>query len=392
MALESGAKAKPANIEKVEVIPKLKAPKGEILDLLTYEGRPLVRANVLESGKYLVFEPFLTQEDIDKLVKFKDEVKWYFDFNKFYEENKDVLEKNFPDRTQKFAYYVYKKKYGPITPLLLDPEIKEIYSVGEKVYVIRDGREFLTNILLTEEDLKTLKKGGKRAEFPIENGMRVFVDGSLVVRKDKVLNPVELLIYKFLPVDVLAYIWTVLSEKGNIVIVGPKEVSNALSFFSDFVKGNSYVKDTYNVVTSVNPKVFDLMARGYPFIIALDMEVNDLDDVLEFFLKRGVSKPSLQFVDVIVLFSQKKLLGIYEVVDYKYENDELVINQAFRYNPLINKFERDKILLFKDMDEKKKALFEARKEFLKSLLEEDITDNSEVFKRIKEFEAKFAFT
>ncbi|GEM_PF-6262647 len=392
MALESGAKAKPTSIEKVEVIPKLKAPKGEILDLLTYEGRPLVRANVLESGKYLVFEPFLTQEDIDKLVKFKDEVKWYFDFNKFYEENKDVLEKNFPYKTQKFAYYVYKKRYGPITPLLLDPEIKEIYNVGEKVYVIRDGREFLTNILLTEEDLKTLKKGGKRAEFPIENGMRVFVDGSLVIRKDKVLNPVELLIYKFLPVDVLAYIWTVLSEKGNIVIVGPKEVSNALSFFSDFVKGNSYVKDTYNVVTSVDTKVFDLMARGYPFIIALDMEVNDLDDVLEFFLKQGVSKPSLQFIDVIVLFSQKKLLGIYEVVDYKYENDELVINQAFRYNPLINKFERDKILLFKDMDEKKKALFEARKEFLKSLLEEDITDNSEVFKRIKEFEAKFAFT
>ncbi len=154
-------------------------------------------------------------------------------------------------RLEAVTYYVAKlvSGYGPLFPLLRDPNIEEIAvnGPGKPVSVLTrivPGSWALTNIVLDSEALNTLviqlaHRAGRSisvahpyVEGMLPEGHRIAVTylnevsrfgSSVVIRKhvSEPMTPAELAYRGMIGLDELAYLWLLIEHAGSILIVGP---------------------------------------------------------------------------------------------------------------------------------------------------------------------------
>jgi flagellar protein FlaI len=155
------------------------------------------------------------------------------------------------ERYQLISYYVAKlvSGYGPLFPLIRDPNIEEIAVNGPNRPVavltrLVPGSWALTNIVLDVESLNTLvvqlaHRAGRSVsvahpyvEGMLPEGHRVAATymnevsrfgSSIVIRKhlSEPMTPAELVHRGMLTLDELAYLWILIEHMGSLLIVGP---------------------------------------------------------------------------------------------------------------------------------------------------------------------------
>jgi archaeal flagellar protein FlaI len=230
---------------------------------------------------YEVEEPILTGEEQENLESIKQSMREILNINLFDEKNQDNLI-NYIEKTakmvinqlsigleekqfQKIFYYLYRDFIGlnEIDPIMKDYFIEDIEcnGIGEPIYIVhRIFRNLKTNVKFNSIDSlagfveKLAQKTGRYISYaaPILDGS--LPDGSRVnatytkdittkgptftIRKFTKIpwTPIQLLEFKTLSPEILAYFWILLENKANIMICGgtasgKTTLLNAIAFF-----------------------------------------------------------------------------------------------------------------------------------------------------------------
>jgi archaeal flagellar protein FlaI len=209
---------------------------------------------------YIVAEPELTKEEenilkqtkdtlINKisLADLNDENQMYSLIEKIFQRNKIKLEK---DQKEKIVYYIIRQVSGldKIEPLMHDPLIEDIEcdGIGIPIFIVhRKYGHIVTNISLDSENelqqfivkMAHLCKSYVSYASPLLDA--ILPDGSRVnatlttnvstrgptftIRKfpQKPLTTIDLVNSQTITNEIVAYLWTLIEFKKNIVLIGP---------------------------------------------------------------------------------------------------------------------------------------------------------------------------
>jgi|GEM_PF-4890804 len=205
------------------------------------------------------------------------------------------------------TYYTARRlySYGPIYPLIIDPNIEEIaidppaYTV--KIVARQTGPIWIsTNIKLTAKEAEQLiialsRRSGRDLSLAhpfieglLPEGHRIAATlgrevtrfgSSMVIRKHRSepLGMPELIKQRVLPVEIAAYAWLLIELKGSAIIVGPTASGKTtlLQALLDFVPPWSRivsVEDTPELNLSHHPHWDSLITR-----MSMGEEVEDID-------------------------------------------------------------------------------------------------------------------
>jgi archaeal flagellar protein FlaI len=230
---------------------------------------------------YNVEEPLLSKKEKENLENIKSSMREILNINLFEESNKENLV-NYIEKTarlvinqlgfildekqfQKIFYYLYRDFIGlnEIDPIMKDYFIEDIEcnGIGEPIYLVhRVFRNLKTNVKFSSLDAlggfveKLAQKTGRYISYasPILDGS--LPDGSRVnatytkdittkgptftIRKFTKIpwTPIQLIEFKTVSPEILAYFWILLENKANLMICGgtasgKTTLLNALAFF-----------------------------------------------------------------------------------------------------------------------------------------------------------------
>ncbi len=235
----------------------IKDAKGEIID--SYTISDYIQITIRKSGNeitYSIHEPFIGDKEINVIrVLYQD----YSSSNKLdYDELLKFLDKEYPNllpilmsSPRSIMYHLAKLKsgYGPLYPLIIDPEVEEIASSQEdcRVYIVHRRYSWYgwmpTNIVLDPEVvdhivLALARKTGQHISLahPIVEGLtlegvrvaltfsrEVSRKGSSFVLRKKPSTPwtiTKLIDQGSISAQAAAYLWLILELRGSILIVG----------------------------------------------------------------------------------------------------------------------------------------------------------------------------
>ncbi len=199
-------------------------------------------------------------------------------------------------RFQTISYYVAKALtgYGPLFPLIRDPNVEEIAvnGPGKPITVLSrlvPGRWALTNIILGEDVLNTLAlqlayRAGRSlsiahpyVEGMLPEGHRIAVTylkevsrfgSSIVIRKHlgRPLTPTELIKNGMVSALELAYLWLIVGHGGSMLIVGSAAAGKttllqAILMLIPFDKRVVTIEDTPELNLSWHPHWDSLVTR-----------------------------------------------------------------------------------------------------------------------------------
>ncbi len=395
-----------------------------------------------QSLLYTVHEPELDEEDKSLITELKNLLreKLDVDFEKirgkksynyiiteFNKLAKKIGIKFTPEQRIKFNYYVYRDLIGlgKIEPLMKDPDIEDISCVGYGIPIFIYHRDPLFNQIATDIVFDTKKeldnfvmrlaqKSGKNLtlakplmEGALPDGSRVQATlgteeiarrgSNFTIRKftTKPLTPTDLMDYKTVNPDILAYLWFAIENNMSTIVAGATATGktsflNAASLFikpefkiisiedtpelrlphPDWIAevarpgfgGRKYGEVTmyqllksglrqrpdYIIVGEVRGEeasvMFQGMATGHPGLGTI--HADNMPAVVDRLTNKPIDlpKPMLENLDIIIFLEKfksggrmvRKVKEIVEIVGYDYNNKELVTNSAFKYNPRKN--------------------------------------------------------
>ncbi len=254
--------------EKFELLPEFKLEEGVRIIESYWITEPFSRVVIVEDEttyklKYNVIEPEMTRDESNLLSGVYSDLRKILilrDFTIELEERASILMENLDAILNEYAvetterlrikllYYLFREffGYGVIDPLVTDIYIEDVscdgYDIPIYVYHMRYGN-IETNIVLGKDmldklTLKLAQKSGKHisianplidATLPDGNrlqatyGTEVTPRGSsFSIRKFTVepLTPIDLIYFKTIPTEIMAYLWLAIEHKLSVIIVG----------------------------------------------------------------------------------------------------------------------------------------------------------------------------
>ncbi len=231
--------------------------------------------------KYKIEEPVLKDHEKELLLKFEERLydlvnremltkKNVYDIIAYVDKEARLLLEGYDiklneESQRKILYYLYRDLVGlnEIEPLLRDPFVEEVKFNGVNTPVLIFHKvfgEMKTDLVYENRNLaasfvsKLAKMSGNDVSYtsPVFEG--ILPDGShvnasyqteisnkgstFIIRKtsEKVLTPIQLISGHVLSPEMVAYLWTLMHYKSNILITGKKDadksmIMNSLEFF-----------------------------------------------------------------------------------------------------------------------------------------------------------------
>ena len=290
--------------------------------------------------KYEVEEPLLSKEELEHLENIKQSMREILNINLFEENNKEGLinyiEKTArvvlnqlnidlrEDQFEKIFYYLYRDFIGlnEIDPIMRDYFIEDIEcnGIGESIYIVhRIFRNLKTNVCFNSIDSlanfveKLAQKTGRYISYasPILDGS--LPDGSRVnatytkdittkgptftIRKFTKIpwTPIQLIEFKTVSPEILAYFWLLLEHKANLMICGgtasgKTTLLNALAFF---------IPPENRVVSIEDTRELNLPRENWlPSVVRTGISNQDIGNVDMYSLLKGSFRQNPDYVIV----------------------------------------------------------------------------------------------